>query len=151
MKLFLAVVLAILTVASGHGAGGIRCQSIGLKNFFGKFVQVHADGTAANGNSLRGWETIKVIPMGGKVALKSYFNKLLSAQPSGKAEWNRTVAKGWETFEVKRVGDKVAFKSFFGKYLSAQPNGSLQANRNSIKGWELFEVYPRGCLASWGH
>ena len=44
----------------------------------------------------------------GKIALKSVHGKYLSAQPDGRAEWNRTVACGWEFFELgERNGEKL--------------------------------------------
>ena len=46
------------------------------------------------------------------MALKSVHGKYLSAQPDGRAEWNRTVASDWEFFELgERDGRKITLKS----------------------------------------
>ena len=37
---------------------------------------------------------------GGKIALKSVHGKFLSAQPDGRAEWNRVIASDWEFFRI---------------------------------------------------
>ena len=67
---------------------------------------------------------------GGKIALKSVHGKYLSAQPDGRAEWNRTVANDWEFFELgERDARKITLRSTHGKYVSAQPDGTVQINR----------------------
>ena len=63
------------------------------------------------------------------VALKSFHSKFLSAQPDGRAEWNRDIASVWEFFHVENRGDKIALKGTHGMYVSAQPDGSVQINR----------------------
>ena len=95
------------------------------------------------------------IPEGSKVALKSTHGKYLSAQPDGRAEWNRDHASDWEYFHLeKRQGGKVALKGSHGMYVSAQPDGSVQINREAapLGGWEEFTVEDRGndvvCLKS---
>ena len=83
---------------------------------------------------------------GGKIALKSIHGKYLSAQPDGRAEWNRTVASDWEFFELgERDGRKITLKSAHGKYVSAQPDGTVQINRDHAPptGWEEFTVETR--------
>ena len=83
---------------------------------------------------------------GGKMALKSVHGKYLSAQPDGRAEWNRTVASDWEFFELgERDGRKITLKSAHGKYVSAQPDGAVQINRDHAPpgGWEEFTVETR--------
>ena len=91
----------------------------------------------------------------GKVAFKSVHGKYLSAQPDGRAEWNRDRADVWEYFHLeKREGGKIALKGAHGMYVSAQPNGSVQINRGAAPpaGWEEFTVEDRGndivCLKS---
>ena len=82
----------------------------------------------------------------GKIALKSVHGKYLSAQPDGRAEWNRTVACGWEFFELsERNGRKITLRSTHGKYVSAQPDGTVQINRDYAPpgGWEEFTVETR--------
>ena len=82
----------------------------------------------------------------GKIALKSVHGKYLSAQPDGRAEWNRTVACGWEFFELgERNGRKITLRSTHGKYVSAQPDGTVQINRDHAPpgGWEEFTVETR--------
>ena len=82
----------------------------------------------------------------GKIALKSVHGKYLSAQPDGRAEWNRTVASNWEFFELgERDGRKITLKSAHGKYVSAQPDGSVQINRDHAPpgGWEEFTIETR--------
>ena len=59
--------------------------------------------------------------MQGTVSLRSVHGKFLSAQPDGRAEWNRDVALAWELFNVEpRNGGKIALKGFHGMYVSAQ-------------------------------
>ena len=95
------------------------------------------------------------IPEWSKVALRSVHGKYLSAQPDGRAEWNRDHASDWEYFHLeKRQGGKVALKGAHGMYVSAQPDGSVQINRGAAPpgGWEEFTVEDRGndvvCLKS---
>ena len=79
----------------------------------------------------------------GKVVIKSVHGKYLSAQPDGRAEWNRDSADVWEYFHLeKRQGGKITLKGAHGKYLSAQPDGSVQINRGGAPpgGWEEFTV-----------
>ena len=79
----------------------------------------------------------------GKVAFKSVHGKYLSAQPDGRAEWNRDRADAWEYFHLeKRKGGKITLKGAHGKYVSAQPDGSVQINREAAPqgGWEEFTV-----------
>ena len=79
----------------------------------------------------------------GKVVFKSVHGKYLSAQPDGRAEWNRDRADVWEYFHLeKRQGGKIALKGAHGKYVSAQPDGSVQINRGGAPpgGWEEFTV-----------
>ena len=89
------------------------------------------------------------------VALRSVHGKFLSAQPDGRAEWNRDIANEWEYFHIEeRPGDKITLKSSHGKYVSAQPDGSVQINRDAAPpgGWEEFtaELRDNGvvCLKS---
>ena len=93
--------------------------------------------------------------MQGTVSLRSVHGKFLSAQPDGRAEWNRDVALDWELFNVEpRTGGKIALKGIHGMYVSAQPDGSVQINRRAAPpgGWEEFTVEKRGnnviCLKS---
>ena len=82
----------------------------------------------------------------GKIALKSVHGKYLSAQPDGRAEWNRTIANDWEFFELgERDGRKITLRSTHGKYVSAQPDGAVQINRDHAPpgGWEEFTVETR--------
>ena len=74
----------------------------------------------------------------GKRALKSIHGKYLSAQPDGRAEWNRAIASDWEFFELgERDGRKITLRSAHGKYVSAQPDGTVQINRDHAPptGW----------------
>ena len=67
----------------------------------------------------------------------------LSAQPDGRAEWNRSVASVWEYFHIEeRQGGKITLRGAHGMYVSAQPDGSVQINRKSAppNGWEEFSV-----------
>ena len=91
----------------------------------------------------------------GKIALKSVHGKYLSAQPDGRAEWNRDIASEWEYFHLeKRQGGKITLKGAHGMYVSAQPDGKVQINRQAAPptGWEEFTVEDRGnnviCLKS---
>ena len=82
----------------------------------------------------------------GKIALKSVHGKYLSAQPDGRAEWNRPTACAWEFFELgERDGRKITLRSTHGKYVSAQPDGTVQINRDHAPpgGWEEFTVETR--------
>ncbi|MDP6383200.1 MAG: hypothetical protein QF385_08290, partial [SAR324 cluster bacterium] len=82
----------------------------------------------------------------GKIALKSVHGKYLSAQPDGRAEWNRAIANEWEFFELgERDGRKITLRSAHGKYVSAQPDGTVQINRDNAppSGWEEFTVETR--------
>ena len=79
----------------------------------------------------------------GKVTFKSVHGKYLSAQPDGRAEWNRDRADEWEYFHLeKRQGGKIALRGAHGMYVSAQPDGSVQINRKAAPpgGWEEFTV-----------
>ena len=94
--------------------------------------------------------------MQGTVSLRSVHGKFLSAQPDGRAEWNRDVALDWELFNVEpRTGGKIALKGNHGMYVSAQPDGTVQINRRAAPpgGWEEFTVEERGnnviCLKSY--
>ena len=91
----------------------------------------------------------------GKIALKSVHGKYLSAQPDGRAEWNRDIASEWEYFHMeKRQGGKITLRGVHGMYVSAQPDGGVQINRQAAPptGWEEFTVEDRGnnviCLKS---
>ena len=93
--------------------------------------------------------------MSSKVSLRSVHKKYLSAQPDGRAEWNRDIANEWEYFHIEeRPGGKITLKSSHGKYVSAQADGSVQINRTAAPpgGWEEFTVEDRGnnvvCLKS---
>ncbi len=93
--------------------------------------------------------------MQGTVSLRSVHGKYLSAQPDGRAEWNRDHAGGWEYFQVElRHNGKIALKGAHGMYVSAQADGSVQINRREAPpgGWEEFTVEDRGnnvvCLKS---
>ena len=90
-----------------------------------------------------------------KIALKSVHGKYLSAQPDGRAEWNRDIANEWEYFHLeKRQGGKITLRGAHGMYVSAQPDGEVQINRQAAPptGWEEFTVEDRGnnviCLKS---
>ena len=92
---------------------------------------------------------------GAKIALKGVHGKYLSAQPDGRAEWNRDIANEWEYFHLeKRQGGKIALKGAHSMYVSAQPDGSVQINRREAPpgGWEEFTVELRDngviCLKS---
>ncbi|MED5350605.1 MAG: hypothetical protein VYB50_03840 [Candidatus Thermoplasmatota archaeon] len=91
----------------------------------------------------------------GKIALKSVHGKYLSAQPDGRAEWNRDIASEWEYFHLEeRQGGKITLKGAHGMYVSAQADGGVQINRQGAPptGWEEFTVEDRGnnviCLKS---
>ena len=91
----------------------------------------------------------------GKITLKSVHGKYLSAQPDGRAEWNRDIANEWEYFHMeKRQGGKITLKGAHGMYVSAQSDGNVQINRQAAPptGWEEFTVEDRGnnviCLKS---
>ena len=91
----------------------------------------------------------------GIVALRSVHGKYLSAQPDGRAEWNRNIAAEWEFFHVEqRQNGKITLKGAHGMYVSAQADGSVQINRREAPpaGWEDFTVEDRGnnvvCLKS---
>ena len=93
--------------------------------------------------------------MNGTVSLRSVHGKYLSAQPDGRAEWNRDVASNWEYFRVEqRHNGKIALKGAHGMYVSAQHDGSVEINRREAPpgGWEEFTVEDRGnnvvCLKS---
>ena len=89
------------------------------------------------------------------VALRSVHGKYLSAQPDGRAEWNRDIANEWEYFHIEeRPGGKITLKGAHGMYVSAQADGSVQINREAAPpgGWEEFtaELRDNGvvCLKS---
>ena len=89
------------------------------------------------------------------MSLRSVHGKYLSAQPDGRAEWNRDHASTWEYFQVEqRHNGKIALKGAHSMYVSAQHDGSVQINRREAPpgGWEEFTVEYRGnnvvCLKS---
>ena len=92
--------------------------------------------------------------MSSKVSLRSVHGKYMSAQPDGRAEWNRDIASIWEIFHLEeRQGGKIALRGAHGMYVSAQPDGSVQINRRAAPpgGWEEFTVEIRQnvvCLKS---
>ena len=93
--------------------------------------------------------------MQGTVSLRCVHGKYLSAQPDGRAEWNRHGAAEWEFFHVEqRQNGKITLKGAHGMYVSAQADGSVQINRREAPpgGWEEFTVEDRGnsvvCLKS---
>ena len=99
-------------------------------------------------------ETPSIDNAEGKIALKSVHGKYLSAQPDGRAEWNRDIANEWEYFWLeKRQDGKITLRGAHGMYVSAQPDG-VQINRQAAPptGWEEFTVEDRGnnviCLKS---
>ena len=84
--------------------------------------------------------------MQGTVSLRSVHGKFLSAQPDGRAEWNRNIAAEWEYFQVEQRHDgKIALKGAHGKYVSAHPDGTVHINRDHAPpgGWEEFTVETR--------
>jgi len=82
--------------------------------------------------------------MQGTVSLRSVHGKYLSAQPDGRAEWNRDYASAWEYFQVEqRHNGKIALKGAHGKYVSAQHDGSVQINRRCGATRWLGGVYGR--------
>ena len=92
---------------------------------------------------------------GAMVALRSVHGKYLSAQPDGRAMWDRPWSSTWEYFNVeRRQNGKITLKGAHGMYLSAQLDGSVQINRGAAppSGWEEFTVEDRGnnvvCLRS---
>jgi len=92
---------------------------------------------------------------GAMVALRSVHGKYLSAQPDGRAMWDRPWASTWEYFHVeRRQNGKITLKGAHGMYLSAQLDGGVQINRGAAPpgGWEEFTVEGRGndvvCLKS---
>ena len=98
---------------------------------------------------------LDLINQGSGISLRSVHGKYLSAQPDGRAEWNRDHASTWEHFQVEqRQNGRIALKGAHGMYLSAQPDGSVQINRREAPpgGWEEFTVEDRGdnvvCLKS---
>ena len=98
---------------------------------------------------------LEQIHEGTRIALRSVHRKYLSAQPDGRAMWDRNEAGGWEYFHLeKRQGGRIALKGVHGMYVSAQPDGSVQINRGTAPpgGWEEFTVEDRGnnvvCLKS---
>ena len=98
---------------------------------------------------------LDLINQGSEISLRSVHGKYLSAQPDGRAEWNRDHASTWEYFQVEqRQNGRIALKGAHGMYLSAQPDGSVQINRREAPpgGWEEFTVEDRGdnvvCLKS---
>ena len=100
-------------------------------------------------------ETPSIDNAEGKIPLKSVHGKYLSAQPDGRAEWNRDIASEWEYFHMeKRQGGKITLRGVHGMYVSAQPDGGVQINRQAAPptGWEEFTVEDRGnnviCLKS---
>ena len=75
---------------------------------------------------------------GGKIALKSVHGKYLSAQPDGRAEWNRVIASDWEFFELgERMGEKLRSKvrtaSTFQPNLMG-PSKSIETMRHQLAG-----------------
>ena len=92
--------------------------------------------------------------MSSKVSLRSVHGKYLSAQPDGRAEWNRDIASTWEIFHLEeRQGGKIALRGAHGMYVSSQSDGSVQINRREAPpgGWEEFtaEIRPNAvCLKS---
>lgn len=102
----------------------------------------------------------KAVPLGansdlpGPRVFKSCHGKYLSAQPDGRAEWNRDAAREWERILMERAGDNhVALKSVHNKYLSAQPDGRLEWNRDSVRAWETWtaEVTENGVTLKSAH
>ena len=84
-----------------------------------------------------------LINQGSEISLRSVHGKYLSAQPDGRAEWNRDHASTWEYFQVEqRQNGRIALKGAHGMYVSAQPDGSVQINRREAPpgGWEEFTV-----------
>ena len=98
---------------------------------------------------------IMALKRSGLISMRSFHGKFLSAQPDGRAEWNRNISSEWEFFHIEvRHGGKITLKGAHGMYVSAQPDGSVQINRREAppSGWEEFTVEDRGnnviCLRS---
>ena len=121
-----------------------------------KLIELEEDDTTTIGQPPRARvENSEIGDEEGKIALKSIHGKYLSAQPDGRAEWNRDIASEWEYFQVEqRHNGKIALKGAHGMFVSAQPDGSVQINRREAPpgGWEEFTVEDRGnnvvCLKS---
>ncbi|MFZ9943658.1 MAG: fascin domain-containing protein, partial [Bacteroidia bacterium] len=80
----------------------------------------------------------------GKIAIKSYQEKLFSAELD-KGDFltaTRTSIGGWETFSMEILDSKtIAIKGSNGKYLSIDPaTGKIYANKESITNNERFTI-----------
>ena len=123
-----------------------------------KLIELEDDDSTSIGQPARNQPSVEPSSIEideGKIALKSVHGKYLSAQPDGRAEWNRDIASEWEYFHLeKRQGGKITLKGAHGMYVSAQPDGDVQINRQAAPptGWEEFTIEDRGnnviCLKS---
>ena len=71
--------------------------------------------------------------MQGTVSLRSVHGMFLSAQPDGRAEWNRGIASEWEYFYLeKRQSGKITLKGAHGMYVSAQLKGKSESEKIAV-------------------
>ena len=91
---------------------------------------------------------------GAKIALKGVHGKYLSAQPDGRAEWNRDIANEWEYFHLeKRQGARSHSRAHTACTFQHRPMACKStAEAAPPGGWEEFTVEDRGnnvvCLKS---
>lgn len=129
----------------------LECNVIGLKSIHGKkFVEAKANGLVrADATTWTPAATITVefdpTDPNNYVYLRSSYGKYLSAESSGKLNWNRSWKRTWERFRMKRVGRLIGFQGIHGKWVSAHPDGSVTADGPKYDTWEYFDVYPDYC------
>jgi hypothetical protein len=131
----------------GNGSS-IASIATGFLTHHGRFLSAQP---ATSGWSLVGdrtqhltWETFYLTQAAmGKVMIKTFHDRYISAQPSGQVICDRTEAKEWEMWEVIDLGaSKIGLRSFHGKYLSAKDGSAgwtVTADSSSLLADEIFE------------
>ena len=124
-------------------------HDVTLRASNGQFVVAEGGGgreLLANRDRARGWETFKLIHLGGnRIALRAHNGMYVSAENGGGSRLlaNRPHIRGWETFELVQVEDgKVALRANNGMYVVAEGGGGgpVLANRTHRQAWETFEI-----------
>jgi hypothetical protein len=135
----------------------VDAQNVVIRGDQGRWFSVKGDGSvASDGPNPGDFAEFTIAPAaapqtarfaGKNKLIRSVHGKYLSAQPTGKLDWDRANAAEWERFEFIHVqGNVYNIKGCHGKYVCAEPDGKVVVNRDGAAQWERFtvEVLPSG-------
>ncbi len=127
------------------------CPAVALRADNGQWwVAENGGGTVINANrsAIGGWETFRLIDLGGgNVALQCFNGQYVVAEGGGGQQLycNRNAIGSWETFQrIDLGGGNIALQCANGQYVVAENGGGqgVYCNRNSIGPWETFFLNP---------